>query len=213
MSAAKSVGSQTTSQATLTASSLFPFWASTMHDVHQQLPVVGGRVRAGAAAAAADRVWHGDCRGRSGRDVAEWRTPTVAEPAIDVAVKYNGSYVAPGQVWVTFTGSGTGGACSDKWQNIPVAGTELVSGVTKYVYPAPFASTAAVGASNASATGDPGNITVACSTRPGPQRRHESTTTAMTNTNFTAPTSLPAMDLKNDTTGTGHTASASGPCT
>ena len=51
----------------------------------------------------------------------------------------------------------------------PRAGTELVSGVTNYIYPAPFASTAAVGASNASATGDPGNdLRPACSTRLGP---------------------------------------------
>ncbi len=114
---------------------------------------------------------------------------------------------------MTFTGSGTGGSCSDEWKNIPVAGTELVSGVTKYVYPAPFASNAAVGASNASATGDPGTISVCVQYTTGSTTRHESTT-AMTNTNFTAPTPIPAtMDLKNDTTGTGHTASASGPCT
>jgi Tfp pilus assembly protein PilV len=214
MSAAKTVGSQTTSQATLTASSLFPFWASTSTTYTNNYQLWAGACEqeqplqpptgSGTATVGAGAVGTSPSGG----------TPTVAEPAIDVAVKYSGSYVAPGQVWVTFTGTGTGGACSDKWQNIPVAGTELVSGVTKYIYPAPFASTAAVGASNASATGDPGNITVCVQYTTGTTTRHESTT-AMTNTNFTAPTPLPAtMDLKNDTTsGTGHTASASGPCT
>ena len=87
-------------------------------------------MRAGAAAAAADRVRDGD--GAAGTAVTSTAggTPAVAEPAIDVAVKYNGAYVPPGAVWVTFTGSGTGGSCSDEWKNIPVAGTELVSGVT-----------------------------------------------------------------------------------
>jgi Tfp pilus assembly protein PilV len=214
MTALKTVGSGTAAAATQTATSLFPFWASstTTYTNNYQLwagaceqeqplqPPTGSGTATVAPGAAGVSPSNG--------------TPTVAEPAIDVAVKYNGAYVAPGQVWVTFTGSGTGGACSDKWQNIPVAGTEVVSGVTKYIYPAPFASTAAVGASNASATGDPGNITVCVQYTTGATTRHESTT-AMTNTNFTAPTPLPAtMDLKNDTTsGTGHTASASGPCT
>jgi len=216
MTAAKSVGSQTApapSTAPLTATSLFPFWSpSTTYANNYQLwagaceqeeplqpPTGTGTATVGPGAAVV---------------APAGGAPSVAEPAIDVAVKYSGAYVTPGQVWVTFTGSGTGGACSDKWQNIPVAGTELVSGVTNYIYPAPFASNAAVGASNASATGDPGTISVCVQYTTGGTTKHESTT-AMTNTNFTAPTPLPAtMDLKNDTVaGTGHTASTTGPCT
>jgi len=203
MSAAKTVGSQT-APATLTATSLFPFWSpSSTYTNNYQLwagaceqeqplqPPAGtgtASVQPGAAVVA-----------------SAGGAPSVAEPAIDVAVKYNGAYVPPGAVYVTFTGSGTGGACSDEWKNIPVAGTELVSGVTNYIYPAPFASTAAVGASNASATGDPGTISVCVQYTTGSTTKHQSTSTPMTNTNFTAPTPIPVMDLKS----TG----VSGPCT
>jgi prepilin-type N-terminal cleavage/methylation domain-containing protein len=213
MTAAKTVGSQT-APGTLTATSLFPFWASSSTTYTNNYQLWAGACE--QEQPLVPPTGSGTATVPPGTAVvaASGGTPSVAEPAIDVAVKYNGSYVTPGQVWVTFTGSGTGGACSDKWQNIPVAGTELVSGVTNYIYPAPFASNAAVGASNASATGDPGTISVCVQYTTGTTTRHESTT-AMTNTNFTAPTPLPAtMDLKNDTTsGTGHTASASGPCT
>jgi len=206
MSAAKTVGSQTapaSSTAPLTATSLFPFWSpSTTYTNNYQL-------------------WGGACEqeqplqpptgtgtatvGPGATVVAPaGGTPSVAEPAIDVAVKYNGQYVAPGQVWVTFTGGGSGGACSDKWQNIPSAGTEVVSGVTNYIYPAPFASNAPVGASNASATGDPGTISVCVQYTTGSTTKHQSTS-AMTNTNFTAPTPIPVWDL--------YSTGASGPCT
>ena len=97
---------------------------------------------------------------------------------------------------MTFAGSGTGGACSDTWQNVAPVGSEQVGGVTYGVYPAPFASNAAVGQPTASASGDPGTITVCVQATNAGITRHE-TSAAMTNTNFTTPTrAAPMMDVK-----------------
>lgn len=193
MSAAKTVGSQS-APSTLTATSLFPFWSpSTTYNNNYQL-------------------WAGACEQEqplnppAGTDTATvlpggtGGTPTVAVPAVDVAVKYNGTYLTPAQapVWVRFTSS-TGASCTDTWQNIPTAGTEQVSGVTYGIYPAPFASTASVGAANASATGDQGTISVCAQYTTGtPSTTVHEWSSAFTNTNFTTPTAAPVMDLKTD---------------
>ena len=125
-------------------------------------------------------------------------------PAIDVAAKWNGAFVTPG-VKVIFAGSGTGGACSDTWSNVAPVGSEQVGGVTYGVYPAPFASNAAAGQPTASASGDPGTITVCVQATNAGITRHE-TSASMTNTNFTTPTRAPVMDVKTDSS------SASGGC-
>ena len=202
MSAFKTVGSQTAYAASLSGSSLFPFWSpSTTYNNNYQL-------------------WAGACEqeqplqpptGSGTATVAPGASglspsglvPVVADPAVDVAVKYNGALKLPTDVWMKFT-STTGTACTDVWQNVPAAGTETVSGTTYAVYPAPFASTSAAGTTTASATGDKGTLSVCADFNNSGSYRYEYST-AFTNTNFAAPTAAPIMDLA--TTG-----SASGKC-
>lgn len=199
MSAAKTVGVQTAPTA-LTATGLFPFWSpSTTYTNNYQL-------------------WAGKCEQEeplqppTGTDTATvnpgargtsptGQAPIVQMPAVDVAVKYNGGTpVVPSDVWMKFTSS-SGPSCTDVWQNVPSAGTETVGGVTYGVYPAPFASTANVGATNASASGDKGTLSVCADLN----NRYEYSS-GFTNTNFTAPTPVPTiMDLA-------ITGSASGKC-
>jgi prepilin-type N-terminal cleavage/methylation domain-containing protein len=119
----------------------------------------------------------------------------VAEPAIDVGVKYNnGPVVAPASVTITFTGKNSSGAtsCVDIWRNVTSVGPDTVGGVTTYgAFPAPFASQATKGTAGASATGDQGSIQV-CAYYNG---YHATTTTALT-TNLSTPTPVPLMDVK-----------------
>ena len=124
MSAAKTVGSQDRVRGIAERLEPVPVLVA-VDDVQQQLPAVGGRVRAGAAAAAADGVWHRD-RGAGGvRAVAQRRlVPVVADPAVDVAVKYNGAPRCRPDVWDEVHKQRTGTACTDVWQNVPAAGTE-----------------------------------------------------------------------------------------
>ena len=200
MSAAKTIGSQS-APGTLNATSLFPFWSpSTAYTNNYQL-------------------WAGKCEQEqpltppTGTDTATvgpgaavvstsaGMAPTVAMPAVDVAAKWNGTPVTPA-VKITFTGSGAGGACSDTWQNVPPAGTEIAGGVTYGVYPAPFASTAAAGQPTASASGDPGTISVCVQYTNGSQGTRHETVGPLTNTNFTAPTRLSVIDVKTDSSST-----------
>ena len=203
MSVAKTVGSQTTTMTPLNATSLFPFWSpSTTYTNNYQLwagkceqeqplqPPTGDNTATVMPGAAGTAPGGGQ--------------PVVGVPAIDVAAKWNGAFVTPG-VKVIFAGSGTGGACSDTWSNVAPVGSEQVGGVTYGVYPAPFASNAAAGQPTASASGDPGTITVCVQATNAGITRHE-TSASMTNTNFTTPTRAPVMDVKTDSS------SASGGC-
>jgi hypothetical protein len=113
---------------------------------------------------------------------------TVFEPAIDVAVKSNGTLVLPAHVTVIFSGlnsAGTATTCQDTWHWIPMVGQETVGGVTYGIYPAPFASQAAQGSATASNTGDTGTIKV-CADYNG----YSETSPAIQNIGFTSPTSL-----------------------
>ena len=196
MSAFKTVGSQTTYAASLSGTSLFPFWSpSTTYNNNYQL-------------------WAGKCEqeqplqpptGSGAATVAPGAAglspsggvPVVAEPAVDVAVKYNGgTAILPTDVWMKFT-STTGTACSDTWQFVPSVGTETVSGTTYAIYPAPFASTSAAGTSTASATGDQGTLSVCADVNHSGSYRYEYST-GFANTNFTAPTIAPVMDVYKD---------------
>jgi hypothetical protein len=127
----------------------------------------------------------------------------VFEPAIDVAVKYNGgTAVLPAHVAVKFSGlnsAGTATTCQDTWNQVQSVGTETISGVTYGIYPAPFASQAAQGSATASNTGDQGTISVCVDY----SSRYE-WSPAMQNVNFTAPTivknsSGQIMDVRKDT--------------
>jgi prepilin-type N-terminal cleavage/methylation domain-containing protein len=200
MSAFKTVGSQTSYAASLSGTSLFPFWSpSTTYNNNYQLwagaceqeqalqPPTGS----GAATVAPGAAGQSPTGG----------VPVVAEPAVDVAVKYNGTLALPTDVWMKFTSS-TGTACSDVWKNVPSVGTETVSGTTYAVYAAPFASTSAAGTATASATGDKGTLSVCADYNHSGTYKYEYTT-GFANTNFTAPTIAPIMDL--GTSGsTGH---------
>jgi Tfp pilus assembly protein PilV len=190
MSTAKTVGLQTTPTTPLTAPSLFPFWSpSTTYTNNYQL-------------------WAGKCEQEqplqppTGTGTATVNPgasvvasaggpPIVDMPAVDVAVKYNGGTpVLPTDVWMKFTSS-TGTSCTDTWQNVPRAGTEIVGGITYGVYPGPFASTASTGTANASASGDKGTVQVCADLN----NRYEYSS-GFTNTNFTAATPVPnIMDL------------------
>jgi prepilin-type N-terminal cleavage/methylation domain-containing protein len=118
----------------------------------------------------------------------------VFEPAIDVAVQWNGGTpVVPAHVSIQFIGLSSGGAanCQDNWNQVHAVGTETVSGVTYATYPAPFASQAAKGSATASNTGDQGTIKV-CADYNG---RYE-WSSALTTTSFTGPNMVPVMDVK-----------------
>jgi hypothetical protein len=119
----------------------------------------------------------------------------VDEPAIDVAVKYNGGpVVPPSHVTITFSGKSSTGTvnCVDVWHQVVQAGTETVGGTSYGTYPAPFASgTAAKGSANASNTGDQGTIQVCAD-----YNSYHATSAALPVTNFSAPTMVPVMDVK-----------------
>jgi prepilin-type N-terminal cleavage/methylation domain-containing protein len=195
-------GSQSASATNLTATNLFPF----------ALP--------GPTYTNNYQVWAGSCEQEeplqppSGTDTASV-TPgvanapgTVDEPAVDLAVTYNGSYVTPSDVYITFTGTSSAGTCTDEWKAVPQLTTETVSGVTYGVYPAPFASNATKGTATASSTGDPGSIVVCADYKNSGGTYYRQTSSSFENTNFTGPTFAPAMpDLYN---GTGH---LTGKCT
>jgi hypothetical protein len=120
---------------------------------------------------------------------------TVFEPAIDVAVQWNGATpVVPAHVDIKFSGYNSAGStvtCVDNWNRVQPVGTESVSGVTYATYPAPFASQAAQGSPTASNTGDTGTIIV-CADYNG---RFE-WSPVLTTTNFTGPNMVPVMDVK-----------------
>ncbi|MGN6868719.1 MAG: carboxypeptidase regulatory-like domain-containing protein [Solirubrobacteraceae bacterium] len=120
---------------------------------------------------------------------------TVFEPAIDVAVQYNGgTAVAPSHVSIAFSGynsAGTSVTCVDNWNQVAPVGSETVGGVTYAIYPAPFASQDAKGSATASNTGDPGTIKVCVDYN----SRYE-WSPALTTTNFTGPNMVPVMDVK-----------------
>jgi hypothetical protein len=199
MSVFKTTGSQTASANNLTASNLFPFALSGPSYTNNY------------------QVWAGKCpqeqplQPPAGIDTASVNpggsvTATVAEPAIDVAVKNSGSYVAPTDVKILFSGTSTAGSCSDTWSQVPRLTTETASGVTYYVYPAPFASNAAKGTATASASGDPGTIQVCVDYKTGSTSYRKETSAAFTNTNFSGPTYLPTtMDLTRDSGSTSGT--------
>jgi prepilin-type N-terminal cleavage/methylation domain-containing protein len=121
---------------------------------------------------------------------------SVFEPAIDVAVQSNGTPVTPSQFDIQFTGLNSAGAktCVDTWPQVKPVGTETVAGVAYSTYPAPFASQATKGSPTASNTGDPGTIQV-CAFYSGKYVLSSPFTT----TNFTAPTIVPVLDVKNGT--------------
>jgi prepilin-type N-terminal cleavage/methylation domain-containing protein len=129
----------------------------------------------------------------------------VYEPAVDLAVQYNGTNVAPAHVSIKFSGKNSAGTtvtCTDTWHWVPQLGTETIGPVLYRTYPAPFASTAPKGSTNpmASNTGDTGTIQVCADYN----NKYE-WSTPTTNTNFNAPTFLKGasgqqiMDLGKDT--------------
>jgi hypothetical protein len=127
---------------------------------------------------------------------------TVWEPAVDLAIKYNGTFKAPTDVKLFFTGtSASTGTCTDNWTNLTPLGTDTVSGVNYGIYPAPFASNAAKGSATASRTGDPGTLKVCADykyqTSPSVKYRSE-TYGPFTNTSTTSATVVPVMDVGSD---------------
>jgi len=125
---------------------------------------------------------------------------TVVEPGIDVAVKYNGTTVLP-HLDIQFNGTGTA-SCQDTWKTVTRAGTETVGGVPYDIYPAPFASKSAAGNADASATGDPGTISVCADYN----NRYEWSTPPIENKSFSVKPPPVTMDVATDT------ASKSGTC-
>jgi hypothetical protein len=123
----------------------------------------------------------------------------VFEPAIDVAVQFNGSPVTPSQFDILFSGNNSAGTltCKDNWKQVQPVGTDTVSGVAYNTYPAPFASQAAKGSASASNTGDTGTIQV-CAAYNG----YSLVSSAFTTTNFTGPTMVPVMDVRKNGTKT-----------
>jgi prepilin-type N-terminal cleavage/methylation domain-containing protein len=124
---------------------------------------------------------------------------TVDEPAIDVAVKYNGTVYVPAHVDILFTGKNTSGTttCTDQWNRVPFVGQETVGGTTYETYPAPFASTVAKGNPGASQTGDPGTLSVCVdySGSHGSYYEWSPASPGFTNNNFAAATPAPLMDV------------------
>jgi prepilin-type N-terminal cleavage/methylation domain-containing protein len=192
MTVFKTTGTGTAYATTLAANNLFPFALTGPSYTNNY------------------QVWAGKCEQEqplqppTNDDVASVNpggsvTATVAEPALDVAVKNGGSYVAPSDVKILFSGTSSSGTCTDTWSQVPLQTTETVGGVTYYVYPAPFASQASKGTSGASATGDPGSIQVCVDVKTGSSSYRKETSTAFTDTNFTTPNYLPTtMDVSSD---------------
>ncbi len=201
MSAFKDVTASGTGASSLSTSALFPFaftgppvsYASNYH------------------------VWAGRCLGEeapSGYDtvsVSPGSTPTatVAEPALNLVVEYNGSRVAPSDVHITWNNT-SGTSCSDDWaETISGAASSSTNGVLAYPG-VPYASTTTSGAT-ASASGVSGTLT-ACAdyyVSAGRSGTYYETSSAPTGvTNMTAPTAL----TLNITTGRRGTATT-GQCT
>jgi prepilin-type N-terminal cleavage/methylation domain-containing protein len=194
-------GSTSASATPLAIGSLFPFYSP---------PPIGSSYTNNY------QVWAGACqqeqplKAPTGTDAATVGpgstgvAATVWEPAVDLAIKYNGTYVAPTDVKLLFTGtSASTGTCTDTWTNVtPIPGvTDAVSGVNYGVYPAPFASNAAKGSATASRTGDPGTLKLCADYKyqASPARyRSETTPTAFTNTSSTSATVVPVMDVFKD---------------
>jgi hypothetical protein len=126
----------------------------------------------------------------------------VDEPAIDVAVTYNGgTAVPPTYVTITFKGTNSSGttSCVDVWHNVAAVAPDTVAG-NYGIYPAPFFSNAPKGSPMASATGDQGSIQV-CAYYNG---YHATTTPTQPVSNFNAPNPVPVMDV--------YKGGTSGPC-
>lgn len=195
--------SNTTTATTIQAGSLFPFYISSSaqyannyqvwaggcsQEQPLQPPTVGGSPTDFATVVPGE-----------GLPVGNAIDATVDDPAIDVAVKSGTSTVLPTHVSITFYGTNASGTvtCTDTWHQVTPVGTEAVSGITYATYPAPFASTATAGSSNASNNGLPGTITVCAD-----NGTNHGTYAALTNTNFTGATVVPVIS-----------ASLSGKCT
>lgn len=209
MTAAKTTGSTSSTASSWPASNLFPFysavnqnytnnyqlWAGKCEQEQPLQPPTNGGVATGVATVTPGGAVTG----------------VVDQPALDLAVRYNGADVTPSHVKIIFQ-STSGTACSETWTNVSSAGTDTISGVNYNIYPAPFASNSAQGASTASATGDQGQIKLCVDYRPNSATPYKSETWTTTNSNFAAPTvSARVMDLKSDTSsGTTYVVGASG---
>jgi prepilin-type N-terminal cleavage/methylation domain-containing protein len=135
---------------------------------------------------------------------------TIQEAPLYLVVKYNGAAVAPANVKITFTNT-SGSACTETWgpyttpgPNGP-SGTNVVGGASTYVYVAPFASSATSG-SQASASGQTGQLTVCADHRATSGTWYHNTAT--TTDSFTAPT----LPLTPTTVAVSSTTSPTGTC-
>jgi type II secretory pathway pseudopilin PulG len=129
-------------------------------------------------------------------------TATVAMPAIDLALYYNGALKTPSDVRIKFTAT-TGPNCSngimtETWAGLTAVASETVSGVTYGVYPGPFASTAAAGQTNASLNGDKATVQICGDYNTGGGSYRKEWSTSMTNTSFIGPSAYVKMDVGSD---------------
>lgn len=151
------------------------------------------------------QVWAGKCpqmeppAGTDDFSVSPGSTQTlaVAEPALNVFVTFSGTKVAPTAVKLAFS-SASGTSCTDSWY--PTIASNAASASTgALAYPGqPFASTATSG-STESASKSTGSYSV-CADYTSGKTTYADTVTGVTNTSFTAATSVTVPITTSSTT-------------
>ena len=189
----------TTNVTTIQAGSLFPFYISSSVQYANNYQVWAGGCSQEQPLQPPSGTDFGTILPGEALPVSGATDVTVDAPAIDVAVKYGSSTVLPTDLTIMFSGKNSSGtvSCTDTWHKVTRVGTEAVSGTTYATYPAPFASTATAGSSNASNNGLAGTISVCAD-----YSNHYAWSSAFTNTNFTGATVAPVMNLTSASTGT-----------
>ena len=166
------------------------------------------------------QLWAGTCRQEeppAGTDAftvmpGSTQPQPVTAPAIDVTVTYkqqNGTVtqVAPSDVKVSFA-STSGTSCSETWGPFTTANAkQVLSNPITYRYAAPFASSATSG-SNASASGQTGQITTVCADyTPGGGKYYQKSyaPTGGFTDQFGSATAVPTIQIQ-------YSSTAPGPC-
>jgi type II secretory pathway pseudopilin PulG len=129
---------------------------------------------------------------------------TVAEPSLDLLVKYNGTPLSANQIDVKFTYSSSSPSCTDTWAPAAPAGTDAVGSTTYLLYAAPFASNAPANTTGAAFNGISGTVSLCADYKQGSTYYKETRsgiTTASSTNNISKPTPV-TMDLFTDSTKT-----------
>jgi prepilin-type N-terminal cleavage/methylation domain-containing protein len=190
--------SASTAVSTFLASNLFPFYLGTTSQYNNNYQMWGGACE--QEQPLQPPAGTGFASITPGRAASATPDVYVDEPAIDVALKYSGSFRPVSDVTITFTGKDANGVtnCVDVWHHVTPVASETVSGTSYNIYPAPFASTAAKGSTSpmASNTGDAGSIVVCADYNVSGSTYYQasSSSAGLTNTNFASPTMVPVLN-------------------